>query len=53
MLLVNRMLMRHELDASSYEERVSELLERAMPGRGGVARYNRCIAYDYSRLRAA
>jgi hypothetical protein len=49
MLLVNRA----RLDATAHEKRVADLLERAVPGRADLDRFNRCVAYDYSRLRAA
>jgi len=49
----NRALLADRIDEALYEAKVAALLTRAHTDKPDADRFNRCIAYDYGRERAA
>lgn len=53
LMAANRALVHREISEPFYQVRVDHMLTRASQGAPDSERFNRCIGYDYARLRAA
>lgn len=53
LLAANRALVHHEIGEPSYQAKVEHMLTRASSKTPDGERFNRCIGYDYGRLRTA